>query len=78
MTIQGEYKLGLGLVDHGPVIRVGRTAAPLGAVLGHGAVRVMHAHNVELFVLQDLQIKRRQCCVVVTRADHGDPLRPAA
>ena len=75
MAIQREHKLRPGLFDHGPVIRVRRAAASFGAILRDASVGIVHAHDVEFLVLQDLQVEGRQRCMIVTHANHGDALR---
>src|SRR5438552_8524617 len=47
----------------------------LGAIFRHSTVRIMHADDIELLVLQNPQIERRQSGVVMAYADDGDTLR---
>lgn len=38
--------------------------------------RIVDAHDVELFVLGNAEIERRERCVIIPYADYGDALRP--
>ena len=69
VPVQRQHKLGFRLFDHHSVIGVRSAVAALRAILRHRAVWIVHPDNVELFVLQNSQIKRGQSCMVVSHAD---------
>src|SRR5215471_8224935 len=57
MTIQREDEVGSGLFDHCPVVRVCCAATTFGTIFGDGMVRIVDAHDVELFVLENAEIE---------------------
>src|SRR5262249_61831687 len=76
MTIQREDEVRSGLIDHCPVVRVCCAATTFGAIFSDGTVGIVDAHDVELFVLENAEIERRERCVIVPYTDYGDALRP--